>query len=265
MTRLEKTMEALREKGKKGLFIYLMAGAPDTATTLAAVREAVERGADVIELGIPFSDPMADGPVIQKAGMQSIKGGMTVQGVLALVRKIRAFSDIPIVYMGYINNILNFGMERFVSAAKHAGADGLILPDVPYEEGEELRHICHEHDFHLIGFVTPGSAAERIKTICAAANGFIYCVSVNGVTGVRKIDYTPISRIADSARQICSTPLAVGFGIGTPETAVEAAEHADAVIVGSAVVKRILANDVKGAGEFIYSLRKALDERFCVE
>ena len=259
-TRLEKTMKSLHEAGKKGLFIYITAGAPDAETTLEAVRTAEKAGANVIELGIPFSDPMADGPVIQAAAVQAIRGGMTVRGVLELVRRIRSFSDIPLVGMGYINNMLNYGFEKFVQDAKTAGMDGLILPDVPHEESAELRAVCTANDFHLVEFVTPNTTPERMQKTCASASGFVYCVSVNGVTGVRKIDYTPIGKVAELVRRTTQVPLAVGFGIGSAEAAVEAAAHADAVIVGSAVVKRLMEHQTEEAAALIVSMRHALDQ-----
>ena len=261
MTRLDKVFADLRAAGKKGLIIYITAGAPDMETTLAAVKAAEAAGADIIELGLPFSDPMADGPVIQAADVAAIRSGMTVKKALALVKKIRTFSAIPLLGMGYINNVLHYGLEKFVQDFKMAGMDGLILPDVPHEESGELRQICAKEEFHVIEFVTPGTTPERIKETCTSANGFIYCVSVNGVTGVRKIDYAPIGKVAELVRQQTRVPVAVGFGIGSPEAAVAASRHADAVIVGSAVVKRLLDKDIDGAASLIASLRRALDEK----
>jgi len=259
MTRLDKVFADLRAAGKKGLIIYITAGAPDTDTTLAAVRAAEAAGANVIELGIPFSDPMADGPVIQEADVAAIRAGMTVKKFLQLVKEIRKFSQIPLLGMGYINNILNYGQEAFIADFKAAGLDGLILPDVPHEESGDLRQLAAKEDFHIIEFVTPGTTPDRVQEICRNANGFIYCVSVNGVTGVRKIDYAPIGKVAQLVRQHTATPVAVGFGIGSPEAAVEASQHADAVIVGSAVVRHLLDHDIDGAARLIVSLRQALD------
>lgn len=261
MTRLSDTLSNLKKTGKKGLFIYIMAGAPDCETTLAAVQQAEKAGADVIELGLPFSDPLADGPVIQKAGMTAIRGGMTTRKFVDLVREIRKFSQIPLIGMGYINNMLNYGLEGFVADVKTAGLDGLIVPDLPHEESGEMGAICRKNDVHLIEFVTPNTVEKRIKETCTSANGFIYCVSVNGVTGVRKIDYAPINEVIQLVRRQTDVPLAVGFGIGSPEAAMEASEQADAIIVGSAVVKRIQENDLAGAVELIGSIRRALDER----
>ena len=261
-TRLEQVMADLRAAGKKGIFIYITAGAPNAEASIEAIRQAEQAGANVIELGIPFSDPLADGPVIQEASVRAIRNGMTLKGALDIVREIRKTSEVPLVGMGYINNMLNYGFEAFVRDAKEAGMDGLILPDVPHEEAEELREICKRHDFHLVEFVTPGTTPKRMQETFATANGFIYCVSNNGVTGVKKIDYGPISQVAKLAREYTEVPLAVGFGIGSPEAAVEAATEADAVIVGSAVVKRLLDGKQEEAMELIGQMRKALDEAY---
>ncbi len=261
-TRLEQVMEHLRAKDRKGIFIYITAGAPSVEDSMEAIRQAEKAGADVIELGIPFSDPLADGPVIQGASVQAIKNGMTVKGALDIVREVRKESEVPIVGMGYINNMLNYGFEKFVQDAKAAGMDGLILPDVPHEEAGELREICRKHEFHLVEFVTPGTTPERMQETFATADGFIYCVSNNGVTGVKKIDYGPIGQVVKKAREYTKVPLAVGFGIGSPEAAVEAAAEADAVIVGSAVVKRLLDGKQQEAMELIRSMRQALDEKY---
>jgi tryptophan synthase alpha chain len=261
MTRLSKRMNELKKSGKKGLFIYITAGAPELDTTVETVRRAEKAGADVIELGIPFSDPMADGPVIQKAAVAAIQNGITLKKILGMVKEIRTFSQIPLVGMGYINNILNYGVEKFIEDFKTAGMDGIIIPDLPHEESAFMRKICTEQEFNLIEFVTPNTVAKRVEETCKSANGFIYCVSVNGVTGVQKIDYGPINNVVKMVRQHSNIPLAVGFGIGSVEAALEASEEADAVIVGSAVVRRIMENDKAGAMQLIHDVRTALDER----
>ena len=260
MTRLEDTLKKLKEEHKKGLFIYIMAGAPDVETTLEAVRAAEKAGADVIELGLAFSDPLADGPVIQKAGMSAIKSGMTTKKFMDLVRKIREESSIPLIGMGYINTMLHYGLAAFTSDAKAAGLDALIVPDLPHEESAELKGFCQAKQLHLIEFVTPNTVEARVRETCASADGFIYCVSVNGVTGVRKIDYSQINDVVQMVRKDTQVPLAVGFGIGSPETALEASAEADAVIVGSAVVSRLEKGDIAGAADLIASIRKALDK-----
>lgn len=261
MPRLDEKLKCLKKQGRKALFVYITAGAPDLAATKQAVLEAERAGADVIELGIPFSDPIADGPVIQEAAHRAIQNGMTVQKALALVRELREVTQIPLIAMGYINTMLYFGVETFVTEFQEAGLDGLIVPDLPHEESEEIAAFCRAREFHLAEFITPNTVPERIRETCRNATGFVYCVSVNGVTGVREIDYAPIHKVMKLARKEKKIPLAVGFGIGSAEAAVRAAEEADAVIVGSAVVKKLLAHDLPGAVSLIASIRRALDER----
>lgn len=262
MTRLENKFQELRSAGKKGLIIYITAGMPDAAATADLVLQAEKAGADIIEIGIPFSDPMADGPVIQYASYQAIQKGMTLPKVLDIVKEIRSKSQIPMVGMGYANNMLNYGFAKFAQDAKAAGLDGFIIPDVPHEESGEMRQICQQEGLHLVEFVTPGTTPERIGETCITADGFIYCVSVNGVTGVRKIDYTPINHVITNVKKQTKTPCAVGFGIGSPEAAVEAAREADAVIVGSAVVKNIIDNKTEAAMALIQGMRQALDKEY---
>ena len=261
MSRLQKKFDELKTLNKTGLVIYITAGLPDFEGTIRAFKLAEQAGADIIELGIPFSDPMADGPIIQAASYQAIKNGMTLPKVLGLVKEIRKFSQLPIMGMGYINNMLNYGFEKLAVDAKAAGMDGFIIPDVPHEESEEMRRVCSGQGLHLVEFVTPGTTDERIKETCTTADGFIYCVSVNGVTGVRKIDYTPINNVIAHVKKQTDTPCAVGFGIGNPAAAVKAAAKADAVIVGSAVVKLIMEDRFEEAGELISAIRQALDKR----
>ncbi|ORU00775.1 Tryptophan synthase alpha chain [Anaerovibrio sp. JC8] len=261
MSRLQDKFQELKADNKTGLVIYITAGMPDAAGTIKAVKTAVEAGADVIELGIPFSDPMADGPVIQAASYQAIQRGMTLPKVLELVKEIRQFTQVPILGMGYINNMLNYGFEKLAVDAKEAGIDGFIIPDVPHEESGEMKQICQAQGLHLVEFVTPGTTDARISETCTTADGFIYCVSINGVTGVRKIDYSPINKVIERVKKQTDTPCAVGFGIGSPEAAVEAAQQSDAVIVGSAVVKLIMEEKYAEAGQLIGDIRQALDKK----
>lgn len=262
MTRVENKFNELKKAGRKGLIIYITAGIPDAGSTAELVLRAEKAGADMVELGIPFSDPMADGPVIQSASYQAIQKGMKLYKVLEIVREIRKKSQIPLVGMGYINNMLNYGFDKLAGDAKEAGMDGFIIPDVPHEESADMKKACAANHLHLVEFVTPGTTDERIGETCITADGFIYCVSINGVTGVRKIDYTPINKVISHVKKQTATPCAVGFGIGSPEAAVEAAAEADAVIVGSAVVKRIMDGKTDEAMEFVSSLRQALDQNY---
>ena len=271
MTRLEKKLADLRSAGRKGLFIYITAGAPDIDTSVKAMLEAEKAGADVIELGIPFSDPLADGPVIQESSVQAIRNGMTTAKVLELVREIRRSSEMPLVAMGYVNNLLSYGydgsatyngFEKFVIDAKAAGLDGVILPDVPHEESKEMREISKRREFHLTEFITPVTTVERMRDTCTNADGFIYCVSNTGVTGVKELDFSVINRVARAARQFTDIPMAVGFGIGNAESAAAAAVETDGVIVGSAVVRRLLDGNFDDAMQLIRAMRDALDEKY---
>ena len=257
--RLDEKLAKLRADGRTGLYIYVTAGCPSAEATVDIVRRAEAAGADVIELGLPFSDPMADGPVIQEASVIALRNGMTMAKALELVKEIRRYSEIPLIGMGYINMVLHYGFEKFVADFKAAGMDGVIFPDVPHEESADLRRICAAHDFTLTEFITPGTTEERMAETCKDARGFIYCISNYGVTGVKEIDYSIIGSVCKAARRYTDVPLAIGFGIGTPTAAAHAGKQADGVIVGSAVVKQIINGDIDGGIQLIADMRRALD------
>ena len=258
-TRLDEKLAKLRADGRTGLYIYVTAGCPSAEATVDIVRRAEAAGADVIELGLPFSDPMADGPVIQEASVIALRNGMTIKKALEVVKEIRKHSEIPLIGMGYINMVHHYGFEKFVTDFKAAGMDGVIFPDVPHEESADMRRICAAHDFTLTEFITPGTTEERMAETCRDARGFIYCISNYGVTGVKEIDYSIIGSVCKAARRYTEVPLAIGFGIGTPEAAARAAKQADGVIVGSAVVKQIIDGNIDGGIQLIADMRKALD------
>ena len=257
--RLDEKLAKLRADGRTGLYIYVTAGCPNAEATVDIVRRAEEAGADVIELGLPFSDPMADGPVIQEASVIALRNGMTIKKALEIVKEIRKHSEIPLIGMGYINMVHHYGFEKFVTDFKAAGMDGVIFPDVPHEESADMRWICAAHDFTLTEFITPGTTEERMAETCRDARGFIYCISNYGVTGVKEIDYSIIGSVCKAARRYTDVPLAIGFGIGTPEAAARAGKQADGVIVGSAVVKQIIDGDIDGGIQLIADMRAALD------
>ena len=257
--RLDEKLAKLRADGRTGLYIYVTAGCPSAEATVDIVRGAEEAGADVIELGLPFSDPMADGPVIQEASVIALRNGMTMAKALEVVKEIRKYSEIPLIGMGYINMVNHYGFEKFVTDFKAAGMDGVIFPDVPHEESEDMRRVCAAHDFTLTEFITPGTTEERMAETCKDARGFIYCISNYGVTGVKEIDYSIIGSVCKAARRYTDVPLAIGFGIGTPEAAARAGKQADGVIVGSAVVKQIIDGNIDGGIQLIADMRKALD------
>lgn len=231
-------MSKIREAFKNGkAFIpFITCGDPSLEITEQLVYAMAEAGADLIELGIPFSDPCAEGPVIQEADERALAAGTTTDKIFDMVENIRKKVQVPMVFMTYANVIFSYGSERFISKAASLGMDGLILPDVPYEEKHEFCDICEKYNMDLISLVAPNSE-ERIKTIAREAKGFLYCVSSLGVTGVRSKITTNIKEIVDLAKTANDIPCAVGFGISTPEQAAQMSKQADGVIVGSAIVK----------------------------
>ncbi len=220
----------------KAFIVFLTCGDPDLETTAAAVRAAAENGADLIELGIPFSDPTAEGPVIQGANLRALRGGVTTDKIFDFVRELRRDVRIPMVFMTYANVVFSYGAERFISACRDVEIDGLILPDLPYEEKEEFQPLCREYGVDLISMIAPTSA-DRIAMIAGEAEGFLYVVSSLGVTGTRSEITTDLNSIVKVVRENSSIPCAIGFGISTPEQARAMAAISDGAIVGSAVVK----------------------------
>lgn len=262
MSRIEDVLLSRKQQGQKSLIVYLMAGCPNFATSLCAARAMISAGVDLIEIGIPFSDPMADGPVIQRAGTVALAAGASVQDSLHLVREIRSQSDIPLAVMTYANTVFHAGPERFVRQFKATGMDGLIVPDVPLEEAEAIEPVCTAANVDFIRFVAPTTTPARIAAICNDASGFLYCVSTTGVTGVRSGQrFDLLAPVIDAARRHTAIPLAMGFGIGSPQAAIAAAGLTDAVIVGSAVVQALLNDGVDAAADLVRSIRTALDEQ----
>ncbi len=231
---------ALKEallRGEKGLIPYIMAGDSGLDTTVELAVALAQSGADVLELGVPFSDPVADGPAIQAAAQRSLAAGTKLRGILASVREIRRRSDIPLVLMTYYNPVYRYGVQEFVNEAAGAGVNGLIVPDLPPEESDELLQAGDACGVELVTLVTPNTPARRLEMIARRARGFVYCVSVTGVTGGRSGMAASISVMTAAVRQVTALPVAVGFGIVTPEQAAETAQFCDAVVVGSALVK----------------------------
>lgn len=244
----------------KAFIAFITCGDPDLETTAAAVRAAAENGADLIELGIPFSDPTAEGPVIQGANLRALNGGVTTDKIFEFVKELRRDVKIPMVFMTYANVVYSYGSERFISACREVGIDGLILPDLPFEEKEEFLPICHEYGVNLISLIAPTSK-NRIAMIAKEAEGFIYLVSSLGVTGTRSEIKTDLASIVDVVRQNTDVPCAIGFGISTPEQAKRMADLSDGAIVGSAIIK-LLEKYGKDApeyvGEYVKSMKDAL-------
>ncbi len=242
----------------KAFIAFITCGDPDLETTAAAVRAAAENGADLIELGIPFSDPTAEGPVIQGANLRALNGGVTTDKIFALVRELRKDIQTPFVFMTYANVIFSYGAERFLSACRDVGIDGLILPDLPFEEKEEFLPACHTYGVDLISLIAPTSA-DRIATISKEAEGFVYIVSSLGVTGTRSEIKTDLASIVSVVRQNTDIPCAIGFGISTPEQGRKMAAVSDGAIVGSAIIK-LLEKYGKDAPEYIGSYVRSMKD-----
>ena len=242
--------------GHKALIPFITCGDPDLETTEALVKKLAESGADLIELGIPFSDPTAEGPVIMDASERALKAGTTTDKIFAMVKRLRTVTDIPLVFMTYANVVYSYGTERFMKQCQETGIDGLILPDVPYEEKEEFAPCAESYGVDLISMVAPTSE-HRIAMIAKEAKGFLYIVSSLGVTGVRSSISTDIRPMTALIRSVTEIPCAVGFGISSPEQAASMADCSDGAIVGSAIVKLIAKygkDCVEPVGEFVRSL-----------
>ncbi|HIW42508.1 MAG TPA: tryptophan synthase subunit alpha [Candidatus Mediterraneibacter vanvlietii] len=242
----------------KAFIPFITCGDPDLETTAAVVRAAVENGADLIELGIPFSDPTAEGPVIQEANVRALNGGVTTDKIFGLVRELRKNVTVPMVFMTYANVVFSYGSERFISTCREIGIDGLILPDVPYEEKEEFLPLCRKYGVDLVSLIAPTSES-RIAMIAKEAEGFLYIVSSLGVTGTRSEIKTDLASIVDVVRQNTEIPCAIGFGISTPEQAEKMAGIADGAIVGSAIVK-LIAQYGKDAPDYVGKYVKSMKD-----
>ena len=242
----------------KAFIPFITCGDPDLETTAAVVRAAAVNGADLIELGIPFSDPTAEGPVIQGANLRALNGGVTTDKIFDLVRNLRRDVEVPMVFMTYANVVFSYGSERFISTCREIGIDGLILPDVPYEEKEEFLPICRRYGVDLISLIAPTSE-DRIAMIAREAGGFLYIVSSLGVTGVRSEIKTDLGAIVETVRQNTDIPCAIGFGISTPEQAAKMAGISDGAIVGSAIV-RLIGEHGKDAPEYVGEYVKRMKE-----
>ncbi|MBR4670928.1 MAG: tryptophan synthase subunit alpha [Butyrivibrio sp.] len=244
----------------KAFIAFITCGDPDLETTKKAVIEACNNGADLIELGIPFSDPTAEGPVIQGANVRALAGGVTTDKIFDLVIELRKEVSTPMVFMTYVNVVFSYGAERFISKCKDIGIDGLILPDLPFEEKDEFEPVCNKYDVDLISLIAPTSE-NRIAMIAKEAKGFIYIVSSLGVTGTRSEIKTDLESIVKVVRENTDVPCAIGFGISTPEQAAKMSAVSDGAIVGSAIVKLLekYGKDApKYVGEYVHSMKAAM-------
>lgn len=245
----------------KAFIAFITCGDPDLETTAACVRAAVENGADLIELGIPFSDPTAEGPVIQGANIRALNGGVTTDKIFDFVRELRKDVKIPMVFMTYANVVFSYGSDKFISACKEIGIDGIILPDLPFEEKEEFLPHCRQYGVDLISLIAPTSN-DRIAMIAKEAEGFLYIVSSLGVTGTRSEITTDLTSIVDIVRQNTDIPCAIGFGISTPEQAKKMSDISDGAIVGSAIIKIIEKygkNAPEYVGQYVKEMKSAMN------
>jgi tryptophan synthase alpha chain len=239
MGRIGKIFAALRARGEAALIPFITAGDPNLAATLKIMRALARGGADCIELGIPFSDPTADGPTIQRSSERALRRPLSIAAILRVVREFRARSEVPVVLFGYFNPIFHYGLEKFARQAAEAGADGVLCVDLPPEESAELQRWTDAAGLDLIFLLAPTSGPERVTLVARRGRGCIYYVSLTGVTGARRsLDHTLRSQV-EGVRNVCSLPVGVGFGISTPKQAAWIAEFADAVVVGSALVAKI--------------------------
>lgn len=268
MSRIAATFSALEARNKKGLIPFITAGDPAPALTVPLMHALVAGGADIIELGVPFSDPMAEGPVIQRACERALKFGIGIQDVLDFVREFRTTNTTtPVILMGYANPIERMGQAAFIQAGKEAGIDGVIVVDYPPEECEEFAAAMRQHDLDVVFLLAPTSTDERIAQVAAIGSGFSYYVSLKGVTGAGNINIQEVKQRIEAIRQHVKLPIGVGFGIRDGATAKAIASVSDAVVVGSSLIQQIenLAPDqvveaVQKAQNFVNSIRKALDE-----
>ncbi|MCL2387893.1 MAG: tryptophan synthase subunit alpha [Defluviitaleaceae bacterium] len=249
-----------KSEDKKALISFIMGGDPDIETTEKLIIAMEESGVDLFEIGIPFSDPAADGIVIQQASVRALSRGCTADDLLNMVKRLREKVTAPIVFLTYANSIFAYGKERFMERCKDCGVDGVIVPDIPYEEKDELAEVCEKYNIAQIAIIAPTSN-ERIETIATHAEGFLYCVSTLGVTGIRDEIRTNMTEIVNKVRKVSSIPCAVGFGISTPEQARDMASVSDGAIIGTALVKIIAEygrDSVEPIKQFIARMRDAV-------
>ena len=262
MTRIDTVFRRLKNRGEKALIPFITAGDPDLNTTKALALEMAARGADLLELGIPFSDPLADGPTIQAASNRALKKGVHLQEVLELAGQLRQKTEIPLILMGYYNPILQYGLERTAKEAKRLGVDGFIIPDLPLEEAAPWRRAAVAAGLAPIFLAAPTSGAARIKKAGRLTRGFLYYVSVTGITGARQALPGELVAALKEVRSLVKCPLAVGFGISTPEQVQGLAPYVDGVVVGSAIVQRVARLHgpelIKEVGDFIAALKAPL-------
>jgi tryptophan synthase alpha chain len=262
MNRLDQTFARLRQEGRKALIGYLTAGFPDKKSFAPLVTRLEAAGLDVLEIGVPFSDPIADGPTIQQASQTALRAGATLDWILSTVRVLRPRVRIPLVFMSYTNPMVAMGLEKFFARAQRTGIDGLIIPDIIPEEADRFQPIAERHGVHMIYLVAPTSSETRLREVALKTRGFLYAVSLTGVTGARSTTGKNVPEFLRRVRAVSPVPVAVGFGLSTPDQVRAIAPHADGVIIGSALIKEIeksRGQSYAGAARFVTTLRRALD------
>ncbi|MDF2567461.1 MAG: trpA [Oscillospiraceae bacterium] len=262
MNRIDKKFSDLKEQNQKALITFVTAGDPDIKTTEEVILSMLSSGADIVEIGVPFSDPMAEGPVIQAASERALSAGTRLTGIFELVRNLRKKTNEPLLLMMYVNTIFRFGTDKFFLLCNETGIDGVIIPDLPFEEQDEFKDIADSYGIHTINLVAPTSK-DRIQMIAQNSHGFLYCVSSTGVTGTRASFSTDFDEFFGEIKKYSKIPYAVGFGISGPDQARVIKEYCDGVIVGSAIVQIVGEhgkNATKYVGDFVKSLKTALSE-----
>lgn len=262
MNRIDNTFQKLKEQNKKAFITFVAAGDPDLDTTKRLILEMGRNGVDMVELGVPFTDPMAEGIVIQKANLRALEHGVCLEDIMDMVKELRKETQIPLIYLMYYNSILSFGVEKFFDQCKEVGIDAVIIPDLPIEESDEIAPYAEKTGVYHISMVAPTSE-ERLQMVTENAKGFVYCVSSMGVTGMREQITTNLKRYFEPINRICHLPKCLGFGISTPEQASLVKQYCDGLIVGSAIVNQIGLHDtpdekVKAVGDLVRSLREAI-------
>lgn len=257
MTRIGRAFKRLKKDGGKAFIPYIMAGDPSFETTKETVLMLEQYGADIVELGVPFSDPLADGPTIQRAAERALKNNVTLRKVIAFVKDIRSSTHIPLILMTYFNPVFKYGSERFIRDASDAGVDGLIIPDLPPDEAADFIKYARKANLDTIFLLAPTSTEDRIRIVTKASKGFLYYVSITGTTGSGLLFDGSMERLISEIKGCTDTPVAVGFGVSTPEDAAAVAKIADGVIVGSAIVKR-LHETPDTLKDYVISLRQAI-------
>ena len=262
-SRIDQTFARLHERGETALIAYVMAGDPSLAETELLVPELEKAGADIVELGVPFSDPIADGPVIQRAAERALRSGTSLRAILPMITRLRSKTKMALVLMAYYNSIHAFGPERFCREAVAAGVDGLIVPDMPPDEAGPLKQPAENSGLQLIFLLAPTSTVSRRAYVARQSQGFVYYVSLTGITGAKLGDMVDVRQSVEKIRKVSKTPVAVGFGVATPQDAAAVSALADGVIVGSAIVKRIAAEQheagmIAHVASFVQSLKQAM-------